>query len=760
MSKYLVIVESPAKIKKIQEYLGKNYIVKASFGHINNLDPKTLSINTDTLIPQYHIDKTKSKVIKELKELSKKCQVIIATDKDTEGEAIGFHLANILKLNNPKRIVFTEITKKAIDYAISNATIIDQNKVNHQQARRVIDRLIGYLLTPILWKNIPNNYIKGESVSVGRVQSIIIKLLSDKEKDIINFTSNKTFNVTVELYDKIIIKLKEIITNQDNINKIIEKGEKNNFILTNIKVNRLTNNPKPPYITSSLQQEANIKFSFSAKSTMLYAQKLYEAGLITYMRTDSTNLSDDILKDIEQYIIEQYGNDYFHKNIYIKKSKTKTEEAHEAIRPTNICFNSSDINDSNERKLYELIWKRTVASQMSSYIYDETVYNFQICDYNKYNFITKYNKIIFDGFKKIYIPKETKENDDEEDESKSGNLKIKIDDIFKLKSLYAIEKYKSPPSRYTEGSLIKKLDTIGIGRPSTYAVMLSAVLSKKYVLMGDTPGKKINVLEINYKKKNTIIKTIESIYGADKKKIIITSLGQIVIDFIEENFSNLINYEFTKLMEEQLDLIEKGKIDWIKITKLYYKNIMDTIGTKNTTQNSHIILGNNNNGNEITKYVGKFGPTVRENLGDDNYKYNKITTDFKEFSLEDAILLLKYPYTIFNYNNNPVEICNGQYGVYFKYNDSNYSLKNYDENTLTKEHIIEMLSNSTNNKTSLISKLNESVSIVNGPYGPYIKTLKKNYKIPPQYDVNKIDLKICKEIIANMPKKVYKKRSV
>jgi len=774
MSKTLVIVESPAKIKKIQEYLGEKYIVRASFGHIVNLDSKTLSIDRETLLPQYHIMKDKSKVIKELKELSKKCNVIIATDKDIEGESIGFHLANVLKLKNPQRIVFTEITQKAIDYALANITVIDQSKVNNQQARRVIDRLIGYLLSPILWNNIPNNYTKGESISVGRVQSIILKILSDKITEIAAFTSNKVYNVSVILFKdfKIVTKLKEIITLEKNVTKILEKGVAQNFILTNIKVNRITIKPKPPYITSSLQQEANIRYSMSAKSTMSCAQKLYEAGLITYMRTDSTNLSEDSLSEIKQYICEIYSTEYYNRTIYVKKSKNKTEEAHEAIRPTKINFDNSKIEDEYERKLYILIWQRTVASQMSNHVYDENIYNFQICNYSKYNFISKYNKVVFDGFKKLYNPQEIQDPNDSDSDTELDSLifhnileTINVDDIFNLNSLNAIEKYKNGPCRYTEGSLIKKLDILGIGRPSTYAIMLSAILTKKYAFIGDIKGEKINVLEINYKNNKLTKNTVETIYGADKKKIIITPLGTLVNNFIELNFNNLINYEFTKLMEEQLDLIEKSKIDWNKVTRQYYKTIMDTIGTiSNSTKSNasftNTLLGNHPlNGNEIIKYISKYGPTVREDLGENNYKYGKIHTEFDNFSLEDAVLLLKYPYTIFNYNNKPVDICNGQYGLYFKYNENNYNLKNYEEENITLDTIKEIISNSTNNKSAVIKKLNDSVSILNGPYGPYIKTSKKNYKIPADYDVEKITIETCKKIISEIPKKKYKKRS-
>jgi len=771
--KYLVIVESPSKIKKIEEYLGSEYIVKASFGHIVNLDSKTLSIDTETLLPKYHIMKDKSKVVKELKELSKKYETIIATDNDTEGEAIGFHLTNILKLKNPKRLIFTEITKNALQRAIQNPTIINQDKVNHQQTRRVVDRLVGYLLTPILWNKISSNYTKDESISVGRVQSIVLRILCDKELEIKNFSSNKNFVINVDIFKDILlnVKLKEtnLITDEKQVIDIIERGKEEHYELIDINVNRLTNNSRPPFITSSLQQEANVKFSFSSKSTMLHAQKLYENGLITYMRTDSTNLSADILISIKDYILNNFGEEYYKKQIYSIKSKNKVEEAHEAIRPTNINFDYNNIADENQRKLYKLIWKRTIACQMSSYVYDEYKYIFQICNYNKYNFIYKSNKVIFDGFKKVYNPREVKDNNEEDEINNeySSNLKnIKVGDIFKMKKLNSIEKYKSPPSRYTEGSLIKKLDTLGIGRPSTYAVMLSAILSKKYAYIGDTEGENVKVLEIVYKNNKIDKKIVEKKFGADKKKLLVSSLGEIINKFIIENFDELINYDFTKIMEEKLDLIEKRKIDWIKTIKQYYtniKNITNNIdmssNTSSTNNITQIPLGKNpTTKNNIVKYVGKYGPVVREDLGDNKYKYGNIKTNFDDITLKDAVKLLKYPYVKFTYENKPVEIYSGQYGIYFKYNDKNYNFKSYNEDTLTKDNIQEIIHNSTTT-TSVIKKLNNSVSIMNGQYGPYIKTQKCNYKIPENYNIQNIDLEICKEIIDNKSKKTYKKNT-
>lgn len=771
--KYLVIVESPSKIKKIQEYLGKEYVVKASFGHITNLDPKTLSIDIKTLLPKYHIMKDKTKVVKELKELSKKYEVILAADNDTEGESIAFHLSNILKLKNPKRIIFNEITKKALTKAIQNPVEININKVNNQQTRRVTDRLIGYLLTPIAWNNI-NNTNKSDSISVGRVQSIVLRLICDKENDINNFKTNKNYIVSVTLTNNInlIAKLKEtnLITTREQVIKLITKGSKNNFMLDDIKKTKLTNNPPPPFCTSSLQQEANVKYSYSSKNTMLYAQKLYENGLITYMRTDSVNLCEDILIELHKYIVDNFGEEYYKKRTYTKKSTGKEELSHEAIRPTNLNFNYNNIPDEFQRKLYKLILKRTVASQMESNINDEYSYNFKICNYGKYNFIYKISKVVFDGYKKIYVEqviKDSNEDDEDTNNKYSSKLKnIKIGDIFKLKELNAIEKYKNPPPRYTEGSLIKQLDKIGIGRPSTYSIMLSSILSKKYVYVGDYEGNKVNVQEITFKDDNITDKNIEKIFGAEKKKILLTDLGENVNKFIIDNFTELINYDFTKLMEEQLDLIEQGKIDWLKITKKYYNNIISI--TKNMKSNnnnnndnndSHVQLGfNPDNNNKIVKYVGKYGPVAREELGNNQYKYANITTNFNDFTLENAIQLLKYPYTIFNYNDKPVVICNGQYGVYFKYNDKNYNLKNYDENKLTLDIIQNIIDSSNSGNSSVIKKINDSVSVLNGQYGAYIHTKKGNYKIPSNYDPEQIDLNICKEIIKNKPKKTYKKK--
>ena len=772
MVQYLVIVESPAKISKIQSFLGNNYIVKASFGHITDLDNKTLSIDINTMRPEYKIIQSKITIISELKKLSKKYETIIATDKDTEGEAIGYHLSNVLKLTNPKRIIFTEITQSAIDNALLNITTLNQNKINNQQTRRIIDRLIGFLLSPILWKNISHKYTHGECISVGRVQSIILKILSENITLIDNYTPIKNYNININIsnniYNDINIKLIEKINDEKLINKIIEKSKSNNFTLSNIINKQITIKPLLPFITSTLQQDANSRFHFTSKNTMMYAQKLYEHGLITYMRTDSTIISNNIQAEIKDYIINTYSVKYYNNTNIIKKSKSKKniQEAHEAIRPTNILFDASTITDENELKLSNLIWNRTIASQMTPYIFDEHTYNFQIINYTKYNFTTKYNTIVFDGFRILYQPIIEIYDDDDEHIIENINNKlqnININDIFNFINLNCLEYYKKSPPRYTEGSLIKKLDTLAIGRPSTYSNLLSSILQKKYAIIGNIDGNDIKIINIIYDNltskltRNTLLVN----HGREERKIILLPLGKNINDFISLHFSTLINYDFTKNMEDNLDLIETGKVNWITITKQYYTNIMTVIESIQTTdiKSNNIILGYNpQNNNQIIKCINKFGPTIREDLGNNKYKYCKITTDFNKLTLDDAILLLKYPYTIFNYNNLPVNINSGIYGLYCLYDSKNYSLKGYNEESLTIDIFTKIINNSSDNNNGLIRKLNESVSIYNGIYGFYLSTKKKNYKIPSNYNIDNITLEICKEIIDNQPKKIYKKK--
>ena len=778
MSKYLVIVESPAKTKKIQQFLGKEYNVVASNGCIVDLDPKQLSINTDTMTPKFSIIKTKNKIVKDLKLLAKNKTVIIATDKDTEGEAIGWHISNILKLQNPLRVIFTEITKQAIIDAFQNPTTINMNKVHSQICRRVEDRLTGYKVSPYLQRYFNSSYKKGETISAGRVQSIANRLVVDKEEQIKNFSPSINFLVKAKLLFEnstnniINTKLFEIITNKNEILKIINKGIKNKFIISNLETENKKTNPKPPFITSTLQQDINLRFGLNAKTTMLNAQKLYEDGYITYMRTDSTNLSNEFINNAKKYIEKKYGNKYYKKHIYSTKSNAKTEEAHEAIRPTNLNFDQSKILNPLQRKIYDLIFKRTVASQMSSYEYEETKCIFQIQKCKKYNFISKNNKCLFDGFRKVYqkfIDPNKKDDDDLNDENSSEELNdveinfknLQIGNIFILNDLFSIEKYKSAPPRYTEGTLIKKLSTEGYGRPSTYATIVSHLIEKKYADIKDISGINKEVIKILYRE-NEITESTETIkYGSEKKKIKSTQLGIDVNKYLIDYFNNVINYERTKLMEYEIEDIENGNIEWKELAHKHYKTIEDSI---NIIKESNIVtntvvknfVGKHPiNGNEIYAYIGKYGPIVSELQGKNKTpKYAKILTDINSITLDEAVKLLEFPKVLGLLNDKEIIIHDGKYGYYAKYDDKNHSLKNIEDiDSVTIDMIKEIIE--TTGTNGLIRKINDQISIYNGPHGYYLKTNKQNYSIPGKHNIEDINYELACYIIKNRPRKKY-----
>jgi DNA topoisomerase-1 len=579
MSKTLVIVESPGKIKKISSYLGDDYIVKASFGHCRDLDSDTLSIEVENNFnPLYVTIPNKRKVISELKSEAKKCkEVILAADEDREGEMIAASLRDLLKLKNPKRIVFHEITKKAINDAIKKPTVINENMVMAQQTRRLLDRLVGYKLSPLLWKK-----VQGKS-SAGRVQSVVIKIIIDKENEIEKSISEpyfKTigiFNFKGKKLNTVLMQKKDIFKfkSEEDITKVL------NTFNTSIvcKTVSITNKesirkPSPPFITSTLQQDASTKFHYNSKKTMMLAQKLYEAGMITYMRTDSTNLSSEALKGCKQYIEKTYGEIYHKQRTYCKKSKN-AQEAHEAIRPTKL--NVSEFNNLGAEcgKLYNLIWKRTVASQMSDAKINIMTINIDIL--NNYKsllpdnsfFVTNYENIIFDGFLLLY-------NNHESDNEK-GKFNIEINQIVDFLSVKVSEEYTKPPLRYNEAGLIKYLEKNGIGRPSTYASIMDKIMDKKYVLLQNIEGvvknsNQFTVLKSSLNKNNKIKKGNKEIkIGSEKNKLVPTETGIKINDFLCENFNTIMDITFTAKLEKLLDKISTGKAVWYNILSSYYE---------------------------------------------------------------------------------------------------------------------------------------------------------------------------------------------
>jgi len=783
----LVLLESPAKCDKITKYLkslGHNVIVKASYGHISDLDKKTLSIDTsDNFKPKYIPNQDKKQVIADLKRIYKKCDgILLGCDFDREGEAIAWHVSEALKIpkNKRKRLLFTEITKPALKKAYDNPVDLDMDMFYAQQARRIIDRLIGYKITPLLWKNIQNSMKKGISLSAGRVQSVVNKLIIQREEEIKKFATSTYYKTTGKFRidkHKLDAELHTKILDKDVVYDLLETCANAQFKVGNINKTISKRNPSPPFTTSSIQQEVSNKFRIGPKRLMMILQKLYEAGLITYMRTDSTLISEDILDEIEIMVNDDYGSEYSNKKQYSKKKKN-SQEAHEAIRPTDIKlkkledYDGGDFNMDNY-KVYNLIWRRTVASQMSQAKIDNLTINIDIYDNDKKlesYFISKHQKVLFDGFTKLYKPF----NDDEENEdntNKSLNINLKQNMELNMKSIYSVEKYTKPPhSRYTEASLIKRLDELGIGRPSTYSSMVTTVQDRKYVELKDKNGeeKKYNILKLL---DDTIEESSEkTIIGGEKNKLIPTNIGNIVNTFLCEHFEIILNYNFTAKVEENLDLISQGKKNWVNVVREIYKSFNDiviklngSIENKLDKNNYKRSLGVDPNTNfEVCTYIAKYGPVVQlRNTDDLNKSKFAPLKDIKieDVTLDKALELLKYPYVWGKFKQKDVSVCKGKFGVYLKYNGKNISLNGITEENINETLIKNLLtpkssSDGGEKKSGTIKTVSKDIIIKDGPYGPYINYKNKHnikiYSKKPIKDLNEAD---CMMIINKKFKK-------
>ncbi len=747
----LVIVESPGKIKKIQSYLGNDYIVKASFGHIRDLNSKELSIDVhNNFNPNYQVMADKRKVVKDLLYQSSQCnKVILATDEDREGEAIAQGLMEVLKLKNPDRIVFHEITKDAIKKAISNPAKIDNNMVMAQQARRLLDRLVGYKISPLLWR-----IMKGQ-LSAGRVQSVVVKIVIDKENEINTFLDSDvgSFYKTTSEFELNDMKIKcNLIDEKGDIFKInvkdIEKflnkfTKKTKYEITDIVKSNVNNSPSKPFITSTLQQDASTKLGFTSKRTMMAAQKLYESGHITYMRTDSYNLSKDILKQCQNHIHSFYGENYYKYRTFTAKSKN-AQEAHEAIRPTKISTVSIDMdNDCN--KLYDLIWKRTLASQMADAIIERN--NIYIDCINSESilpgeslFLSTLETVKFNGFLILY----GKENEDSITIDKNANIKFK--------KINVIEEYNKPPLRYNEAGLIKYLEKNGIGRPSTYSSIISKILDREYVKVSNIDGieKDSNTYELNKSFKMKVdVKKIK--LGSEKKKIIPTDLGITVNDFMASNFINLMNIDYTAKFEKLLDKIAKGKAKWFNVLKEYYDDfnpIVEKLSQEapkvSNGDKTDVYIGKHPDNNfDIYSMIGRYGLCLKmiEIIdGKENYKYAKVLDCKQEdINMDMAIKLFQYPKFIGNIGKGIVNLYKGQYGFYIKMGKKTASVK--DEN-ITIQEAKELFEREPGAIKTFDCK-GKKVHLKKGQYGYYLN-YKKNGKnvnkaLPKNIDIDKLD---------------------
>jgi DNA topoisomerase I len=785
MSKTIVVLESKSKVDKVQKFLGSNYIVTACLGHIRDLPHSKLSIDIENrFTPNYEITESKKHVVKKLKELyktnGKDCKVLLACDYDREGESISWHVAELLKLKstNRRRLLFTEITKTAILDSIKNSKEIDMNMVYAQQARRILDRLIGYIITPILWKHIQSSYKKNNALSAGRVQSVVLKLIIERENEIKKHTSTSSYKVDGNfiyptLSSKFLAHLNKDLPNKDKTIEILYLCNKSKFSIFDIKVKKTNRSPQAPFITSSLQQEASNKFKMSPKLTMRTAQVLYENGYITYMRTDSLVLSDEAKENIKKFIIDNFGSDYYNNKDY-KNKGSNCQEAHEAIRPCKFTI-TDVVKDSkmtqNEIKLYKLIWERTIASQMSS-AKVEIITNIIKGDKlpEDIYFTYKNEKILFEGFLKVRNTEseiEIEKQDQLETSNINKNSKIKFKKRGELdfKTFNGVEKFSKPSHlRYTEASLIKKLDDLGIGRPSTYASMVSIVQDRNYVNKKDLEGITKDAIILEIVKNKRIEEKISKIkLCAEKQKLVPTDIGEIVNSFMIQHFSSIIDYSYTLKIEDELDKISNGQLKWYTFLKTIYDDLYTTsdilMKEKQLEKSKHKrILGKYPNTNDdIVCYIGKYGPLVQHKI-----KFAPLgDIKLEEVTLSQAIELLKYPKTLGKYKENDVIIKKGKFGVYFTCNKKNYSipLETQNDNFKLKNAIDIIKAQISKTKSNIINQFGENIIIKTGPYGPYINYNKKqNIKI---FNRNPNDLTEddCLEIIAKQKKYKNTKRS-
>ncbi len=753
----LVIVESPAKAEKIQKFLGKDYVVKTSFGHIRDLQDNKLSVDVEhNFTPEYVVPADKKKVVAELKKLAKSADIVwLASDEDREGEAISWHLYETLglKKEQTRRIVFHEITKDAILNAIKTPRNIDMNWVDAQQARRVLDRLVGFELSPILWRKIQ------PKLSAGRVQSVALRLIVDREREILAFKREQYYRTEGVFHPegtkdgvKVNAVLDTKFKNIDEARKFLEDNADAVFTISSIDKKEGTRSPAAPFTTSTLQQEAARKLRFPVSLTMRIAQGLYEKGLITYMRTDSTNLSSLAINTSKRFIETNFGEEYSHTRQYKTHSKG-AQEAHEAIRPTFID-NTSIEGTPQEQKLYNLIWKRTIASQMA----DARVLKTDIkigSDKRTEKFTLQANQVLFDGFLKVYMEGSDDQTEDEEVLLPEMNCGDKMQALGFTSDC----KFTAPPSRYSEAAFIKKLEELGIGRPSTYATIVTTLTTGRgYVARGDKEGEKVQVTCLAMKdgRISEVIKT-ENV-GAEKGKLLPQEIGIIVTDYLSKNFHSIMGYDFTANVEKDFDKIAKGELVWNNVIGQFYtpfhKKVEEVLDNKEYSRVSRELGNDPSDGEPLVAKFGQYGPYIQKGEGE-NRKYANLAPGqlIESITLEDAVKLFLLPRNIGEYNGVDIIATKGRFGPYLKYGDKNVSLpRGSDPLKVTLDDCIAAI-NANSEKTAantVISEFTESgIQVINGKYGPYLKQNAKNYKIPKGTDAATLTEDQCKEIIAN-----------
>ena len=757
MADNLVIVESPAKAKTIQKFLGSDYVVKSSFGHIRDLQDNKLSVDVKrNFTPEYVIPSDKKKVVAELKKAAERATTVwLASDEDREGEAISWHLYETLGLNDAhtRRIVFHEITKDAIVNAVLNPRTIDMNLVNAQQARRVLDRLVGFELSPVLWRKIQ------PKLSAGRVQSVALRLVVEREKEIMAFENEAFYKVDAVFHPEGLpdtVKVKAVLDTRfktfDEAHVFLQDCVGARFMVSDVDKKEAGRSPAAPFTTSTLQQEAARKLRFPVSLTMRVAQSLYERGLITYMRTDSTNLSTLALGSAKKFITGNFGPEYS-KTRQFKTHSKGAQEAHEAIRPTYI-ENTEIEGTAQEQKLYNLIWKRTVASQMA----DAKVLNTSLkvsSDRRKEKFNAQATQVLFDGFLKLYM--ESTDNQEEED-TDVMLPDLQVGTAMEEKGIRAECKFTAAPPRYSEAALVKKLEELGIGRPSTYAPTIATLTTGRgYIVKGDKEGRKVSVKDLELK--NGVISEVSKIetIGAERGKLLPQEIGMIVTDYLERYFTDIMDYDFTANVEKDFDQIADGKLVWNEVIGAFYapfhKKVDEVLHDGNY---SHVSkeLGTDSEGNRIVAKFGKFGPYIQKGEGE-NVQYASLGKDqlIEDLTLEDALKLFQLPRTVGEYEGVPVVAMKGRFGPYLKYGDKNFSIpRGMDPLKITLDEctavIEEGLSKTAAN--SVMAEYKDSdIQVINGRYGPYIKHAGSNYRIPKGTDAASLDEAACLDIINN-----------
>jgi DNA topoisomerase-1 len=766
MSKNLVIVESPAKAKTIEKFLGKDFTVKSSFGHVRDLSKAKLGVDVEKdFKPKYVNDPDKKKVIADLKKLTETAEMVwLATDEDREGEAIAWHLKETLKLNDEKikRIVFHEITKNAILKAVENPRQIDYDLVQAQQARRVLDRLVGFELSPLLWKKVK------PSLSAGRVQSVALRLIVEREEEIKNFKAESYFKVSAFFTNAQGESLKGEVdkrfNSKEDAQKFIEACSQENFSVAQIETKPATKNPAPPFTTSTLQQEASRKLGFSVSKTMVTAQKLYESGQITYMRTDSVNLSGLAINTAKEEIINKFGENYSKPRNFSTKSKG-AQEAHEAIRPT-YANKDTATGDASQKRLYDLIWKRTMASQMSAAKLEKTTITISGPSID-FNFLVRGEVITFDGFLRLY----SESTDNEEQEGTAMQLpRLNVGEKLNYDRIIGEQKFTRQPARYTEASLVKKMEELGIGRPSTYAPTISTIMNRKYVEKKSMDALRRNSIYLSLKDGLLEEKSLDENYGSEKNKLFPTDIGTLVNSFLCKYFADIIDYQFTAQVEKEFDMISSGKSPWNTMIKDFYsgfsKKIKETTETAERFTGEKLLGVDPESGKNVYVKIGKYGAIAQigETTDEEKPKFAGLNKDqsIEDITLEQALKLFDFPRKLGSFEDQEIMVAIGRFGPYVKIDKTFVSIPKTDSPAnISLERAIELINAKREaDKNKLIKEFAEEpgLKVLNGRFGPYISFEKKNYKIPKNVEPKSLDLEKCKEIIKNAATKKGKTR--